>query len=82
MNWNQIERQWTEFAGSAGAHWSKLTDEDWHAITGTKGDLIRCVQRRYGIAREEAEKQVDEWSYGQMDLVEARGSDGSHRSPR
>jgi len=69
MEWHEIEAQWKEFAGSARAHWSKLTDDDWHAITGTKAHLIGRIQKRYEISREVAERQVDEWSDGQMDLV-------------
>ena len=71
MKWDQIEAQWKEFAGSARAHWTKLTDDDWHAITGTKGHLIGRIQKRYGIAREEAERQVDDWSGALLDIVEA-----------
>ena len=71
MKWHQVESQWTEFAGAARARWSKLTDDDWHAITGTKGHLIGRIQKRYGITREEAESQVDEWSGGLTDIVEA-----------
>src|SRR5579872_3089559 len=44
MNWVQIENRWKEFAGSARARWSKLTDDDWHAMTGTKGHLIGRIQ--------------------------------------
>ena len=74
MKWERIESQWMEFAGSARAHWSKLSDDDWHAITGTKGHLIGRIQKRYGITRGEAEEQVDAWSDGQMDIVEAPNS--------
>ncbi len=28
MTWDQLEAKWNEFAGSARAHWSKLTDDD------------------------------------------------------
>jgi uncharacterized protein YjbJ (UPF0337 family) len=70
MTWDQIETQWKEFAGSARAHWNKLTDDDWQAITGTKEHLVGCIQKRYGIAREEAERQVGEWSRGLLDIVE------------
>ena len=59
MKWDQIESQWKQFAGSARAHWSKLTEDDWQAITGTKGHLVGRIQKRYGITREEAEKQVE-----------------------
>ena len=71
MKWHEVETQWTEFAGSARAHWNKLIDDDWQAITGTKGHLIGRIQKRYGITREEAERQVDEWSDALLDIAAA-----------
>ena len=71
MNWDQIESKWTDFVGSARAHWSKLTDDDWQTITGKKEHLVARIQERYGIAKKEAEKQVDKWSRALQDIVGA-----------
>jgi len=71
MNWDQLEANWKEFAGSARAHWSKLTDDDWQTITGKKDHLVGCIQKRYEITREEAEKQADEWSGALADFAHA-----------
>lgn len=62
MNWDRIEDRWEDVKGSARAHWGKLTDEDWKKLTGEKGALLTSIQERYAIAREEAERQADEWS--------------------
>jgi uncharacterized protein YjbJ (UPF0337 family) len=70
MKWDQIESQWRELAGSARAHWNKLTDEDCQAIAGTKEHLVGRIQKRYGVAREEAEKQVEHWAEALLDVVE------------
>jgi uncharacterized protein YjbJ (UPF0337 family) len=70
MDWDQLEGRWKEFAGSARAHWSKLTDDDWQAITGKKEHLVGLVQKRYGIAKDEAERQVDAWSSALQNIVE------------
>ncbi len=69
MTWDQLEAEWKEFAGSARAHWSKLNDDDWRTITGKKEHLIERIQERYGLAKEEAERQVDEWSHALQDIV-------------
>lgn len=74
MKWDQIESQWKSFAGSARARWSKLTADDWQAITGTKSHLIGRIKTRYQITREEAEERVDEWSDGLLDVVEVSGT--------
>jgi uncharacterized protein YjbJ (UPF0337 family) len=69
MQWDRIESRWKEFAGSARAHWSKITDDDWHAMTGSRGHLIGRIQNRYKVTREEAEGQVEQWSDGLLDVV-------------
>lgn len=70
MNWDQLEARWKEFAGSAGAHWSKLTDSDLQTLTGKREQLVATVQERYEITQEAAERQVDEWSAALLDIAE------------
>lgn len=74
MNWEQLETKWKEFAGSARAHWSRLTDDDWQTITGKKEQLVSRIQQRYGVAKQEAEKQVDHWSDALQEIVETSKS--------
>ena len=62
MNWDQVEGMWKQFTGSAKERWGKLTDDDMQTLTGKKDNLVGKIQERYGIAREEAEKQADAWS--------------------
>ena len=62
MNWDQVEGMWKQFTGSAKERWGKLTDDDMQTLTGQKDNLVGKIQERYGIAREEAEKQADAWS--------------------
>ena len=38
--------------------WGRLTDNDWQIVEGKRDQLVGKVQERYGIAREEAERQV------------------------
>lgn len=61
MNWEQIEGQWLQLTGKAKARWGKLTDDDLAVIAGKKDQLVGKVQERYGIMKEEAEKQVSHW---------------------
>jgi uncharacterized protein YjbJ (UPF0337 family) len=69
MNWDQLEGNWSEFSGSARAHWSVLTDDDCKAITGKKTQLVSRIQQRYGISREAAGHQVEEESNGLLDTA-------------
>jgi uncharacterized protein YjbJ (UPF0337 family) len=45
-------------AGAVG----RLTDDDLERAKGNREQLADRIQERYGIAKEEAERQVDEWS--------------------
>ena len=62
MNWDIIEGKWKQFTGSAKENWGKVTDDDLDQASGKRDQLIGKIQEKYGIARDEAEKQVDEWS--------------------
>ena len=46
---------------SCAQQWGKLTDDDLTTIEGRRVQLVGKIQERYGIARDEAEKQVDNW---------------------
>jgi uncharacterized protein YjbJ (UPF0337 family) len=61
MNWDQAEGKWKQVKGSLKEKWGKLTDDDVDRIAGRRDQLVGKLQERYGIAKEEAEKQSDEW---------------------
>jgi uncharacterized protein YjbJ (UPF0337 family) len=62
MNNDRVEGKWKQMKGSLKSRWGKLTDDDLDVIEGQKDQLVGKVQERYGIAKEEAQKQVDEWN--------------------
>ena len=61
MNWDQIVGNWKQAEGKAKEKWGKFTDNDWTVVKGKREQLVGKVQERYGIAKEEAEKQVAEF---------------------
>jgi uncharacterized protein YjbJ (UPF0337 family) len=61
MNWDQIEGQWHQVKGSIKSQWGKLTDDDVQSIGGKKEKLLGILQQRYGVVKDEAEKQADTW---------------------
>jgi uncharacterized protein YjbJ (UPF0337 family) len=71
MNWDQIEGKWKQSAGVVKEKWGKLTDDDLTVIHGKKDQLVGKIQERYGIAREAAEKQVDEFTRAYNDSDDA-----------
>jgi uncharacterized protein YjbJ (UPF0337 family) len=58
MNWDIAKGQWKEFRGQVKEQWGKLTDDDLDQIEGKRDQLLGAVQKRYGIAKDEAERQV------------------------
>ena len=62
MNWDQIEGKWKQSMGKVKEKWGKLTDDDLTTINGKKEQLVGKIQERYGIAKDAAEKQVNEFT--------------------
>ena len=61
MNWDQIQGQWKQFTGNVQTQWGKLTNDDMDVIEGDRERLAGRIQERYGIQKEEAEREIDEW---------------------
>lgn len=62
MNWDRIAGQWKQIKGRAKEQWGKLTDDEIDVIAGKRDQLVGKLQEKYGLARDEAEKQVDRWA--------------------
>jgi uncharacterized protein YjbJ (UPF0337 family) len=62
MNSDQMKGKWKQMKGSVKERWGKLTDDDLNVIDGQHDQLIGKIQERYGIARDAAQKQFDEWN--------------------
>jgi len=67
MNWDRIAGNWKQLKGNVKQQWGKLTDDDLTVAEGSRDKLIGRVQERYGIAKDEAERQVDAWGSGYKD---------------
>jgi uncharacterized protein YjbJ (UPF0337 family) len=65
MNEDTLKGQWTQLKGAVREKWGKLTNDDLDQIQGKSEQLIGKIQQRYGIAREEAEEQLDSWAPSQ-----------------
>jgi uncharacterized protein YjbJ (UPF0337 family) len=62
MNWDRIEGNWKQLKGKAKARWGKLTDDQFDVIAGKREQLVGRIQEKYGIAKDDAEKQVDQFA--------------------
>jgi uncharacterized protein YjbJ (UPF0337 family) len=62
MNWDRIEGGWKQMTGKVKEQWGKLTDDDLTKVAGKRDQLAGKIQARYGIARDEAERQLDDFA--------------------
>jgi len=78
MNSDQLKGKWKQMKGSVKERWGKLTDDDLDIINGQNEQLVGKIQEKYGIAKDEAQRQVDDWmrvaSHSQDPDVERRKS--------
>ena len=61
MNSDQLKGKWKQMKGSVKERWGKLTDDDVDIVNGQSDQLVGKIQEKYGIAKEEAQRQVDDW---------------------
>jgi uncharacterized protein YjbJ (UPF0337 family) len=61
MDWNRVEGNWKQFKGAAKEKWGKLTDDDLDVIEGRREQLEGKLQQRYGFAKDQIHKDVDDW---------------------
>ena len=61
MNWDRVAGKWKESKGKVSEQWGKLTDDDLDVIAGRRDQLVGLIQRRYGVARDEVERQVKQF---------------------
>jgi uncharacterized protein YjbJ (UPF0337 family) len=69
MNKDQAAGNWKELKGKIKQQWGKLTDDDLTVLEGSADELSGRIQKRYGIAKEEAEKQINTFRTTNQDLV-------------
>lgn len=61
MNWDRIEGGWKQFKGKLREQWGRLTDDDVDVVEGKREKLVGKIQERYGITKDEAEREIREW---------------------
>lgn len=79
MNWDRIEGNWKQLEGKIKAQWGKLTDDDVLRIEGRRDELVGKIQEAYGISRDVAERQVEDW---QASIDEKEYGEGNYRASR
>lgn len=66
MNWDRIEGNWIKIKGNVIEQWDDLTEDQ----------LVSRVQETYGIADDEAERELTDW---QLRLSEINRADYAYQ---
>ncbi len=61
MNWDQIAGSWKDIKGQILHKWGELTHDELDEAKGDRERLEGIIQKKYGVTREEASRQVDRW---------------------
>lgn len=70
MNHDRLAGQWKQVKGKVREHWGRLTDDDLDVIAGRRSQLLGRIQERHGLARDEAERQVDSFARENPEIFE------------
>ncbi|MBL0156203.1 MAG: CsbD family protein [Bryobacterales bacterium] len=61
MNNDILTGNWKQFKGNMLEQWGKLTDDDLDVAAGRRDQIVGKLQERYGLAKDEAERQIKEF---------------------
>jgi uncharacterized protein YjbJ (UPF0337 family) len=63
MKWYELAGDWQQFTGMVKKKWGKLTDDDLTTFSGKSDQLAGLLQQKYGYAKEQADKEIDDFSH-------------------
>jgi uncharacterized protein YjbJ (UPF0337 family) len=61
MDWDRISGNWAHWRGRVRERWGRLTNDELDRVAGRREQLVGRIQSAYGIAREEADRQLRNW---------------------
>lgn len=59
MNKDIIQGKWKEIKGDIQKAWGKITNDELDRAKGNATELAGLVQKKYGIAKDEASRKID-----------------------
>lgn len=61
-SWDSLQDNWQDSIGNIKDRWAELTEEDLLTVNGDRDQLVSLVQEKYGLDRQSAEVEVDDWA--------------------
>ena len=69
MNQDRIKGQWKQAMGKIREKWGRLTEDDIDVIAGKRDQLLGRIQQRHGVAKDEANRQVQDFERRNPDVA-------------
>jgi uncharacterized protein YjbJ (UPF0337 family) len=70
MNWDRIEGNWKQFKGQIKEQWGRFTDDELDVVAGKRDQFLGKLQEKYGITKDEAERQLLDFERNCRDISE------------
>ena len=70
MNWDRIEGNWKQFKGQVKEQWGRFTDDELDVVAGKRDQFLGKLQEKYGITKDEAQRQLLEFERNCKDVSE------------
>ncbi len=61
MNTDIFEGKWKQLKGQVKTRWGKLTDDDLDVVEGHSLYLAGKLQERYGLTKQQAEEEIEDF---------------------
>jgi hypothetical protein len=58
MDWKSVAEEWKTFRNQVRSQWMLLTEAQLEAIAGRRAQLAEHIRISYGLAPDEAERQI------------------------
>ncbi len=65
----RLSDSWHSVRNQVQSRWEKLSEEDIQQVEGRLEKLAERISERYGVAREEAERQISEWADKELPVL-------------
>lgn len=64
MNRDRVVGSWMQIKGKMKEQWGELTHDDYLIINGRREQRLGKRQLRFGLAKEQADREVGRWRQG------------------
>ena len=61
MNDDVFKGKWLQLKGQIKEKWGQLTDDDLDQVGGQRDQVVGRIQEKYGLAKDEVNRQLDSW---------------------